>query len=73
MSLIGNAIETQVAEPRARVAKGRPETSVRPVRDSRYLALHLTPFLWAYLTLDEAIALRAQLDAEISRLSERFL
>lgn len=52
---------------------GRPETSVRQVRDSRFLAVHLTPYLWAYLDLDEAVALRAQLDAEIALLSERFL
>lgn len=55
------------------VPTGKPETSVRQVRDSRYLAVHLTPYLWAYLDMDEAVALRAQLDAEISRLSERFL
>ena len=62
------------AQPtQAIVPTGRPETSVRQVRDSRFLAVHLTPYLWAYLDLDEAVALRAQLDAEIARLSERFL
>lgn len=59
--------------PQVVVPTGRPETSVRQVRDSRYLAVHLTPYLWAYLDLEEAVALRAQLDAEIARLSERFL
>lgn len=59
--------------PQAVVPTGRPETSVRQVRDSRFLAVHLTQYLWAYLDLDEAVALRAQLDAEIARVSERFL
>ena len=58
------------AQPaQAIVHTGRPETSVRQVRDSRFLAVHLTPYLWAYFNLDEAVALRAQLDAEIARLS----
>lgn len=55
------------------VPTGRPDTSVRQVRDSRFLAVHLTPYLWAYLDLDEAVALRAQLDAEIARLSGGFV
>lgn len=62
------------AQPaQAIVPTGRPETSVRQVRDSRFLAVHLTPYLWAYLDLDEAVALRAQLDAEITRISEGML
>ena len=55
------------------VPAGRPETSVRQVRDSRFLAVHLTPYLWAYLDLDEAVALRAQLDTQIAALSEGFV
>lgn len=55
------------------VPTGKPETSVRRVRDSRYLAVHLTPGFWAYLDIDEAIAPRAQLDAQIARLSEGFV
>ena len=60
-------------QPQAIVPVGRPQTAVRRVRDSKYLAVHLSPGIWAYLNLDEAVALRAQLDAEIARLSERFL
>lgn len=61
------------AQPtQAAVPTGRPETSVRRVRDSRFLAIHLTPYLWAYLDLAEAIALRAQLDEQIAALSEGF-
>lgn len=56
----------------ASVLTGKPETSVRRVRDSRYLAVHLTPHLWGYFDLAEAIALRAQLDAEISSMTEGF-
>ena len=73
MSLIGNAIDPQAAKAPVIVPTGRPETSVRQVRDSRFLAVHLTPYLWAYLDMDEAVALRAQLDSQIARLSERFL
>lgn len=62
------------AQPaQAIVPTGRPETSVRQVRDSRFLAVHLTPYLWAYLDLDEAVALRAQLDTQIAALSEGML
>ena len=61
------------AQPaQAIVPTGRPETSVRQVRDSRFLAVHLTPYLWAYLDLSEAVALRAQLDTQIAALSEGF-
>lgn len=59
-------------QQRASVLIGTPETSVRRVRDSRYLAVHLSPGIWAYLNLAEAVELRAQLDAEIARLSEGF-
>ena len=61
------------AQPaQAIVPMGRPETSVRQVRDSKYLAVHLSPGIWAYLNLDEAVALRAQLDTQIAALSEGF-
>lgn len=51
---------------------GKPETSVRRVPDSNFLAVHLTPHLWGYFDLAEAIALRSQLDAEISAMTEGF-
>jgi len=60
-------------EPQAIVPVGRSQTDVRRVRDSKYLAVHLSPGIWAYLDLDEAVALRAQLDTQIAALSERFL
>lgn len=60
-------------QPQAIVPVGRPQTDVRRVRDSKYLAVHLTPGLWAYLNLDEAVALRAQLDTQIAALSEGML
>lgn len=46
--------------------------SVKPVADQALLCVKVGP-LFTYATLDEAIALRAQLDAEIGRMSERFL
>ena len=60
-------------QPQAIVPVGRPQTDVRRVRDSKYLAVHLSPGIWAYLNLDEAVALRAQLDTQIAALSEGIL
>ena len=60
------------AQPQAVVPTGRLETSVRRVADSQYIAVHLTPGIWAYLNLDEAVVLRAQLDTQIAALSEGF-
>lgn len=46
--------------------------SVTPVADQPLLCVKVGP-LFTYATLDEAVALRAQLDAEIALMSERFL
>jgi hypothetical protein len=46
--------------------------SVTPVADQPLLCVKVGPLL-TYVNLDEAVAMRAQLDAEIARLSERFL
>lgn len=46
--------------------------SVTPVADQALLCVKVGPLL-TYVNLDEAVAMRAQLDAEIARLSERFL
>ena len=46
--------------------------SVTPVVDQPLLCVKVGPLL-TYVNLDEAVAMRAQLDAEIARLSERFL
>lgn len=65
--------ETEGPSPHAPVPLiGKPETSVRRVPDSQFLAVHLTPHLWGYFDLAEAISLRAQLDAEISAMTEGF-
>lgn len=50
----------------------KTDTKVRAI-GNRYLAIDLTPNLVAYFDIDEAVALRAQLDAEIARMSERLL
>lgn len=46
--------------------------SVERVADQPLLCVKVGPLL-TYVNLDEAVAMRAQLDAEIARLSERFL
>lgn len=46
--------------------------SVTPVADQPLLCVKVGPLL-TYVNLDEAIALRAQLDAEIARMSGGFL
>lgn len=46
--------------------------SVTSVADQALLCVKVGPLL-TYVNLDEAVAMRAQLDAEIARLSERFL
>jgi hypothetical protein len=46
--------------------------SVTPVADQPLLCVKVGPLL-TYVNLDEAVAMRAMLDAEIARLSERFL
>lgn len=61
-----------VSVPVLHVPPSKSETCVRRVPDSRFLAVHLTPGIWAYLNLDEAVALRAQLDTQIAALSEGF-
>lgn len=46
--------------------------SVTQVADQPLLCVKVGPLL-TYVNLDEAVAMRAQLDAEIAQMSERFL